>query len=64
MYSPMFSTSFSAQPSIERLKGTRGVPAGTSNDLMSLGEVQLVPFLEDGEHQDPVHGDVIRAGLA
>src|SRR4051812_20624831 len=59
----MFSSSLSAQPSIERLKGTRGVPGNTSPGIMPSGKVQLVPFLENREHQHAVHGDVVRTRL-
>src|SRR5437016_3263598 len=60
----MLSSSFSAHPSIERLKGTRSAPTGTSGDVISLSQVQLVPFLENREDEHAIHGDVVGTRFA
>src|SRR5678815_1100365 len=59
----MFSSSFNAQPSIDRLNGRRGAPGGTSGDVMRLGKVQLVPLLENSEGEHAVDVPVVGARL-
>src|SRR5262245_35240577 len=60
----MFSSSFNAQPSIDRPNGTRRAPGGTSGDVITLAKIQLVPLLKYYECENAVHGDVVGPWLA